>query len=78
MYKESFPQKIKKARIEAGYTQVQVADLTGISQSIISNIENGNREPSLETLGTLIDFYEVSADWVLNTGKKKIVIQEKK
>lgn len=73
MYKETFPQKIKKARLDAGYTQVQVADITGIAQSIISNIENGNREPSLETLGTLIDFYEVSADWILGTGKKKIV-----
>lgn len=71
MYKETFPQKIKKARIEAGYTQNQVADITGISQAIISNIENGNREPSLENLCILIDFYEVSADWVLGTGIKR-------
>ncbi len=71
MYKETFPQRMKKARIDAGYTQVQVADLTGISQAIISNIENGNREPSLENLGILIDFYEVSADWILGTGIKK-------
>lgn len=71
MYKETFPQRMKKARLEAGYTQLQVADATGISQSIISNIENGNREPSIETLGTLIDFYEVSADWILGTGIKK-------
>lgn len=71
MYREHFAEKIKKARIEAGYTQIQVSKITGISQAIISNIENGNREPSLENLGTLIDFYEVSADWILGTGKKK-------
>ena len=71
MYKETFPQRMKKARTDAGYTQIQVADSTGISQSIISNIENGNREPSIETLGTLIDFYEVPADWILGTGMHK-------
>lgn len=71
MYRETLPQKIKKARLEAGYTQQQVAKITGISQAIISNIENGNREPSIENLGILIDFYEVSADWVLGTGITK-------
>lgn len=71
MYAEMFKDKIKSARIQAGYTQVQVAKLTGISQAIISNMENGNREPSLENFGILADFYEVSADWLLGTGIKK-------
>lgn len=71
MYKENFKEKIKKARLDAGYTQKQVADATGISQSIIAYMETGKREPSLENMGILIDFYEVSADWVLGTGKKK-------
>ncbi len=71
MYRESFPEKIKKARLDAGYTQVQVAKITGISQAIISNMENGNREPSLENLAILADFYEVSIDWLLGTGIKK-------
>lgn len=71
MYREILPQKLKKARMEAGYTQKQVEELTGISQAIISNIENGNREPSIENLGILIDFYAVSADWILGTGITK-------
>ncbi len=70
MYSETFPQKIKQARIDAGYTQMQVSKITGISQAIISNMENGNREPSLENLGILADFYEVSTDWLLGTGKR--------
>jgi transcriptional regulator with XRE-family HTH domain len=73
MYKEIFTQKIKKARTDAGYTQRQVADLTGISQSIIAYIETGKREPNLENLGILADFYEVSIDWLLGTkGNNKI------
>lgn len=71
MYKESFHEKIRKARLDIGYTQPEVAEATGISQSILSNLEKGKREPSLENLGILIDFYEVSADWILGTGKKK-------
>ncbi len=72
MYAEHFREKIKAARLDAGYTQKQVADETGISRTTICRLEKGKREPDLESMGKLIDFYEVSADWILGTGKKKI------
>lgn len=71
MYKETVPIKLKEARKQAGYTQNQVADILKISQISISRYETGEREPDYETLGRLIDFYEVSADWILGTGKTK-------
>jgi len=71
MYTEIFRMKIKEARLNSGYTQQQVEDNTGISRNTISRIESGSREPNIETLGKLIDFYEVSADWILGTGIKK-------
>lgn len=71
MYAENFQNKIKKARIEAGYTQKQVEEATGIAQNVISRLENGTREPDLENLGILADFYAVSVDWLLGTGIKK-------
>lgn len=71
MYTEHFQQKIKTARINLGYTQQQVAEETGIPRSTISRIESGTRQPDIENLGILIDFYEVSADWILGTGIKK-------
>lgn len=71
MYTEIFRMKIKEARKNSGYTQQQVEDNTGISRNTISRIESGSREPNIETLGKLIDFYEVSADWILGTGIKK-------
>lgn len=71
MYAEHFAKKIKLARIQAGYTQQQVEDATGISRNTISRLETGSRQPELENMGMLIDFYEVSADWILGTGKKK-------
>lgn len=71
MYIETIPQKLKKARLEAGYTQKQISELLGIPQNSVCRYETGEREPDLETLSKLIDFYEVSADWILGTGKKK-------
>lgn len=67
MYKESFAQKMRKARVETGFTQREVAEETGIPQSTIAYIETGKREPDIEKLGILADFYEVSVDWLLGT-----------
>lgn len=72
MYTEIFPAKLKQARKDAGYTQEQVATLTGIKRSTIASYEIGRTEPDLETLAKLADFYVVSIDWLLSTkgGKK--------
>lgn len=42
-----------KVRKERGLTQKQLSELTGISQSDISRIENGTRNPSLEMIKRL-------------------------
>lgn len=65
MYKENFSKRIKKARLDAGYTQVQVSEITKIPQSTIAKYETGMLEPNLESLGTLAQFYNVSINWLL-------------
>lgn len=45
--------KMIRARREAGLTQKELAERTGIQQSNISRIENGNGNPSLSTLNKL-------------------------
>lgn len=72
MYYESFPSKLKKARIDTGFTQREVEKETGIKQSTIASYEIGRTQPDIETLGLLADFYEVSTDWLIGTkgGKK--------
>mgnify|MGYP001140664334 CR=1 FL=1 len=74
MYSESFPSKIRKARLDTGFTQKEVEKETGIKQSTITKYENGRLEPDLEKLGILADFYGVSVDWLLGTrgGPEKI------
>ena len=71
MYKEHFHTYIKQIREELGYSQQYVSDATGIYRTKITKLENGDEEPNIEQLGKLIDFYEISADWILGTGKKK-------
>lgn len=70
MYFETFPQKLKQARNEAGYTQRQVAQLLNMKQTTIASYEVGRTQPDIETLGRLADFYCVSVDWLIGTQGK--------
>lgn len=67
MYKQHFAEKLKAARKDAGYSQQQIEDITGINRTTLSRYELGQREPDIETLGILADFYEVSLDWLVGT-----------
>lgn len=67
MYAESFPSKLKKARLSTGFDQIEVAKETGIGQTDISKYENGKAQPDIEKLGILADFYGVSLDWLIGT-----------
>lgn len=46
---------LTEARCSSGMTQKELADRTGIAQSDISKLENGNANPSLRTLQRLAD-----------------------
>lgn len=44
-------------RVEAGLTQKQVEEKTGISYSVVSNLENGENT-RIKAYRTLLEFYE--------------------
>lgn len=67
MYRETFGQKLKAARENAGYTQKQISEITKICRTQISRFENGKQEPSIEQLGIMADFLAVSTDWLIGT-----------
>ena len=69
MYKETFPERLKKARLNTGFTQDETAKETGIPRSTLANYETGRTEPDIENLCKLIDFYGISANAVLGTQK---------
>lgn len=67
MYIEIFREKLKKARKDIGFTQIEVCKELNIPQSTLANYETGRTQPDLETLAKLADFYGVSIDWLLGT-----------
>ena len=54
--------RLKELRIQNKLTQKQVSELLGISPSIISGYETGERTPSAEILLTLSSLYKCSTD----------------
>lgn len=47
---------LREFRDETGITQGEISRATGISQPYLSQIENGERTPSSETLGKLFSY----------------------
>lgn len=64
-YKEVFHLRMKAKRADLGISQGDVSKDIGILQADISKYENGNLEPTLEKLGKIADYYQVSTDWLL-------------
>lgn len=70
MYEDIIRMKLREERINAGYSQQKLAELTGIDDSLIAKIEVGRRKPDVNTIGKLAEFYGVSLDWLFGLGKK--------
>ncbi|MBA5715609.1 helix-turn-helix domain-containing protein [Bacillus subtilis] len=65
-------QRLKEARLKAGYkSQTEAAKKLGITSQVLSNYEGGRRDPDTQTLKALAELYDVSADYLLGTEKKK-------
>jgi len=62
---KDLPQKPKNLRIQYGYSQKQVSDKLGVSPSIVSGYETGERTPSTEILLALSYLYNCSVDYLL-------------
>lgn len=59
-------------RKNKGLTQKEIAEHLGISRQAYANYEAGNREPDINTLKLLSEYFEVSIDVLLeNTSKVK-------
>ena len=56
---------LRKARIDMGYSQQEMADFLGISRVSYARYENGDRQPDNATLMRLADYFNVSVDYLL-------------
>lgn len=77
---KKFAQRLKELREYYGMTQAEVAECLNFSSAAISNYECGVREPGIEELILLADFFQVSLDYFVGRvdnasryEKKKII-----
>ena len=70
MYNEIVRLRLKEERRKAGYSQEKLAEMTGIDINIIKKIEAKRREPDIENLGILSEFYNIPTDYFFGLGKK--------
>ncbi len=57
--------RLKSLRKEKGYTQAQVAIYCDITEKTYQNYELMTREPKIEILIRIADFYKVSLDYLV-------------
>lgn len=57
--------KLKKARMEKGFTQEQTADALGVSRQTISNWENNKSYPDIISVIKMSEIYSISLDHLL-------------
>ena len=62
---KGLPEKLKSLRKQYGLSQREAASRLGISTSVISAYENGERTPSIENLLALSYLYKCSTDYLL-------------
>lgn len=60
-----FQIRLKKLREDAGFTQAALSKKLGVSQGTIGNWESGTREPNLDTLQQIANYFHVSTDYLL-------------
>ncbi|MBR2465987.1 MAG: helix-turn-helix transcriptional regulator [Clostridia bacterium] len=66
-----FGNTLKQLRLEAGYTQQQLASRLGVTKSVVSYYELQARYPSPEVLVKIAAVFHVSTDYLLGLEKKE-------
>lgn len=74
----NFIEKIRGLREDNDLTQVQIASVLGTSQTMYARYERGANEMPIHHLITLCKFYNVSADYLLDTVPTKLRKQKTK
>lgn len=60
----AFQDRLKEARLKKGYTQEKIADKVGVAKSTYAGYEKGNREPSINIIGKLMEELDVDANFL--------------
>lgn len=67
----NFGNRLKTLKIKKKLTQQQLADLLGLTKSVISAYENGLRYPAYDVLIKIARIFKVSTDFLLGVEIKR-------
>ena len=62
-----FAERLKVLRAEKGLTQVELADMLGVSKGTVGMWETGKRMPGFETLDEMTRIFDRRMDYILGT-----------
>jgi len=58
-------ERLRQLRIEKGYTQIELAEVANVGQSMIAQIESGQKQASAPIIAALAKKLGVSADYLV-------------
>lgn len=64
-YEKKFCEKIKLLRDDAKITQKQLGEFVNLSKQAINDIEKGRHATTIEKIGKLADYFNVSIDYLV-------------
>lgn len=67
-----FSDRLKLLREQSSYTQKEMAEMLGMTQSNYSKYEYGTREPNLENIDKISDIFDVSIDFLFGKEPKQM------
>lgn len=71
----------KRKDLDSKWTQGYVAEKIGVARVTYTGYENGTKQPPLETVNKLADFFEVTTDYLLGrsgtTGTSQVIVAGK-
>lgn len=79
MDKAALGKALRQARLEKGYSQHALAEMAGIGNVYLGEIERGLKMPSLNSFIKIIEVLDISADYVLRgelTSGKEYIYDE--
>lgn len=68
-----FGERLRALRLSKKYTQAQVAKKLNKTKATISNYENGQKIPSIQTLIELSELFNISLDYLVGLDKEDCI-----
>lgn len=66
----TFGERLRKARLQNGLTQEQLAQQIGVAKSTLTGYEKGNREPDVFKIKRILEVLGLDSDYLLGVNRK--------